>query len=105
MSNHNTPVDLRWKAEYQEILDRLDEVMEPPGMRANIHFVARRLLLMLRAGLRPSGSEVVSYIYNHEAPRGGWIAFDEQKWLSYVPTVVDALRSDSPWKKLHLGRR
>lgn len=93
-------IELVWNSTYAEVLAKLETVLHGP-FRWNIHVVTRRLLLMLRSGQTITPAAVVEQIIAYDGPPNGWVAFDKQKWMGYVPNVAAALRSDNPMSVLH----
>lgn len=89
----STRIDLTWTGEFQPILDKLN----PQGMFPNINRTAYVLLSFLKDGVADlTAGDVISYIHEEMAPRNGWVAFDRQKWLDYVPAVIAQLQNELP---------
>lgn len=97
-------VDLQWREEFEPVLSELDrrlaarETFKP----WNTLLVARALLRLLKHDALVTHGQVIDYVLDVDEPVGGWIAFDRQKWLAYVPRVVEVLKSDSPMDVLKL---
>lgn len=58
-----------------------------PGDVRNSDLVIRALVELAIAGDKPTADEVVDYVYLNYRPARGWIEFDRDKWLRYVPEV------------------
>jgi hypothetical protein len=97
-------LNIKWdEQDYRPVLNALNTRLEQP-MRSNLHLATRALLEMLQANIHPiTGHDVAEFVYDNDAPKGGWIDWDWTKWDEYGPKAVEALKSDNPLKALYLA--
>lgn len=96
----NTVLDIKWSDELQPVLDKLNRAIER-GSNRHVYFYARALLRMLKQGIGPvTAQDVARHVYRHDAPNGGWVHWDHDRWCNFGGPVVAALKSDNPLGQL-----
>jgi hypothetical protein len=100
--NPNTVLDITWSDRFRPVLATLNSQLQA-GTNRHVYFYTRALLTMLREGrTQIRTADVAERVRVSDAPRGGWILWDQAKWCNYGLPVVAALKSADPMSVLNL---
>jgi len=95
-----TVLNITWSDDFQPVLDRLNRAIEG-GSNKHAHFYARALLRLLKKGIRPiTTQDVACYVHDYDAPKGGWLHWDNAHWCNFGGPVVAKLKSGTPMNVL-----
>lgn len=87
------PTQLVWKDGYRKKLTSLEMRVGKQSMTNNFDYTMYAYLLHLIYEWTLTPDAVIDYVCRELAPEGGWIDFDREKWLGYVPQVEEVLRA------------